>query len=65
MTMAFKYQVSLSLRPADVLLVTLNHMDAIREIVGDSQSIKQQVLYVYELLKQVNLYLFYCLTNDV
>ena len=53
MTMAFKYQVSLSLQPADILLVTLNHMDTIRDIVSDSQTIKQQVLYVYELLKQV------------
>lgn len=53
MTMAFKYQISLSLRPSDVLLVTLNHMDAIRVFVEDNPNIRQQVDNVYRFLIQV------------
>lgn len=49
MTMAFKYQVSLVLRPRDILLVTLNHMDAIKQFVADSPSITTQVDNVYRL----------------
>ena len=55
MTMAFKYQVSLCLRPNDVLLVTLNHMDMIRDFVEGSASIKQQVEHVYRLIAQVGI----------
>ncbi|XP_062889764.1 protein OSCP1 isoform X1 [Mobula hypostoma] len=43
MTMAFKYQVLLCPRPKDLLLVTLNHMDAVKEFVHDSPSILNQV----------------------
>ncbi|WAR08115.1 OSCP1-like protein, partial [Mya arenaria] len=50
MTMAFKYQVSLSLTPRDILLITLNHMDAIRKFVDGQDAILQQVEYVYKLL---------------
>lgn len=50
MTMAFKYQVSLCLRPADVLLVTYNHMDAIRSFACDNPAISNQVENVYKLL---------------
>ncbi|EDO33556.1 predicted protein [Nematostella vectensis] len=50
MTMAFKYQVSLCLRPSDVLLVTYNHMDAIRGFVSDNPAISAQVENVYKHL---------------
>nr|KAG5706812.1 hypothetical protein BaRGS_004147 [Batillaria attramentaria] len=50
MTMAFKYQVSLCLRPKDVLLITLNHMDAMRKYVEGSPAVKQQVDNVYRML---------------
>ncbi|KAH9489142.1 Protein oscp1 [Bulinus truncatus] len=50
MTMAVKYQISLALRPKDILLITLNHMDAIRSHVEDSSSTKTQVEYAYTLL---------------
>lgn len=43
MTMAFKYQVLLCPRPKDILLVTFNHMDAIKEFIRDSPSILNQV----------------------
>uniref|UniRef100_A0A8C6EIZ7 Organic solute carrier partner 1 n=1 Tax=Microcebus murinus TaxID=30608 RepID=A0A8C6EIZ7_MICMU len=43
MTMAFKYQVLLCPRPKDVLLVTFNHLDAIKEFIQDSPTIKHQV----------------------
>ena len=53
MTMAFKYQVSLCLRPNDILLVTLNHMDNIREFVEKNAEAKSLVENVYRLLAQV------------
>lgn len=43
MTMAFKYQVLLCPRPKDILLVSFNHMDAIRDFVKDTPSILSQV----------------------
>ncbi|XP_013416760.1 protein OSCP1-like [Lingula anatina] len=52
MTMAFKYQVSLCLRPRDILMITLNHMDAIAAFVQDAPNAKSQVEYVYTLIKQ-------------
>lgn len=51
--MAFKYQVSLCLRPKEIILITLNHMDAIRAFVEGQPNIKQQVDHVYRLLIQV------------
>lgn len=50
MTMAFKYQVSLCLRPKDILLITLNHMDAMRKYVEGLTGVKQQVDNVYRML---------------
>ncbi|XP_023677015.1 protein OSCP1 isoform X4 [Paramormyrops kingsleyae] len=50
MTMAFKYQVLLCPRPKDMLLVTFNHMDAIRDFVRDSPSILNQVDETYRQL---------------
>ncbi|XP_066573859.1 protein OSCP1 [Amia ocellicauda] len=43
MTMAFKYQVLLCPRPKDILLVSFNHMDAIKDFIRDSPSILNQV----------------------
>ncbi|NXD16770.1 OSCP1 protein, partial [Nothocercus nigrocapillus] len=43
MTMAFKYQVLLCPRPKDILLITFNHLDAIRDFVRDAPSILNQV----------------------
>uniref|UniRef100_A0A8C2DB32 Organic solute carrier partner 1 n=1 Tax=Cyprinus carpio TaxID=7962 RepID=A0A8C2DB32_CYPCA len=43
MTMAFKYQVLLCPRPKDILLVSFNHMDAIRDFVKDTPGILSQV----------------------
>ena len=63
MTMAFKYQVSLCLRPSDVLLVTFNHMDAISSYVNDSPTIHQQVEFVYRLLIQVSHSVPQCATS--
>ena len=51
--MAFKYQVSLALCPKDILLITLNHMDAIRNFVKGQSNIEQQVDHVYRLLLEV------------
>ena len=46
-------QVSLCLRPSDVLLVTYNHMDAIRSFASDNPAISNQVENVYKLLYEV------------
>ncbi|KAI3358790.1 hypothetical protein L3Q82_015187 [Scortum barcoo] len=43
MIMAFKYQVFLCPRPKDLLLISYNHMDAIRELVKDTPAIVNQV----------------------
>ncbi|XP_012497671.1 PREDICTED: protein OSCP1 [Propithecus coquereli] len=43
MTMAFKYQILLCPRPKDVLLVTFNHLDAIKGFIQDSPTILHQV----------------------
>uniref|UniRef100_A0A3B4F2G1 Protein OSCP1-like n=1 Tax=Pundamilia nyererei TaxID=303518 RepID=A0A3B4F2G1_9CICH len=43
MVMAFKYQVFLCLRPKDLLLISYNHMDTIREFVKDTPMAVNQV----------------------
>uniref|UniRef100_A0A8C0FWA0 Organic solute carrier partner 1 n=1 Tax=Bubo bubo TaxID=30461 RepID=A0A8C0FWA0_BUBBB len=43
MTMAFKYQVLLCPRPKDILLVTFNHLDAIKDFIHDAPGILNQV----------------------
>lgn len=53
MTMAFKYQVLLCLRPKDILLVSFNHMDAIKDFVKDTPSILSQVDETYRQLIEV------------
>ncbi|XP_033741244.1 protein OSCP1-like [Pecten maximus] len=50
MTMAFKFQVSLSLRPKDIILTTLNHIDAIKSLLDGAPHVQQQVDHVYRLL---------------
>ncbi|XP_072036305.1 protein OSCP1-like [Amphiura filiformis] len=50
MTMAVKYQISLCLRPSDILMVTLNHMDAMFKFAKDVPAVKQLVEKVYALL---------------
>nr|XP_061789701.1 protein OSCP1-like isoform X2 [Nerophis lumbriciformis] len=50
MTMAFKYQVLLCPRPRDILLVSFNHMDAIREFVKDTPCILAQVDNTFQQL---------------
>lgn len=53
MTMAFKYQVLLCPRPKDILLVSFNHMDAIRDFVKDAPAILSQVDETYQQLIEV------------
>ncbi|KAM9738032.1 protein OSCP1a isoform 1-T2 [Menidia menidia] len=43
MIMAFKYQVFLCPRPKDLLLISYNHIDAIRELVKDTPVVLNQV----------------------
>lgn len=50
----FLCKVCLCLRPSDVLLVTYNHMDAIRSFACDNPAISNQVENVYKLLYEVN-----------
>lgn len=53
MTMAFKYQVVLCPRPRDLLLISFNHMDAIKEFVKDTACILAQVDETYRQLIEV------------
>ncbi|XP_034029960.1 protein OSCP1 isoform X2 [Thalassophryne amazonica] len=50
MTMAFKYQVLLCPRPKDILLVSFNHMDAVKDFVKDTPNILCQVDETYRQL---------------
>ncbi|KTG38951.1 hypothetical protein cypCar_00013990 [Cyprinus carpio] len=43
MAMAFKYQIVLCPRPQDLLLITFNHMDTIKELVKDNPSLVNQI----------------------
>ncbi|KAI4817340.1 hypothetical protein KUCAC02_010747 [Chaenocephalus aceratus] len=43
MVMAFKYQIFLCPRPKDLLLITYNHIDTIREFVKDTPVVVNQV----------------------
>ncbi|CAM4638975.1 unnamed protein product [Leuciscus chuanchicus] len=43
MTMAFKYQIVLCPRPQDLLLITFNHTDAIKELVKDNPGLVNQI----------------------
>lgn len=51
--------MSLCLRPSDVLLVTYNHMDAIRGFACDNPAISSQVENVYKLLYEVKVNNFF------
>lgn len=53
MTMAFKYQVLLCPRPKDILLVTFNHLDTIKDFIHDSPSILNQVDETFRQLIEV------------
>ncbi|KAM7384582.1 hypothetical protein PAMA_011780 [Pampus argenteus] len=59
MVMAFKYQVFLCPRPKDLLLISYNHIDTIREFVKDTPVVVHQVdethrkiIEVYSLLSE-------------
>lgn len=43
MIMAFKYQVQLCPRPRDLLLVTFNHIDTIRNFVRHNPRLSNQI----------------------
>ncbi|CAL8249090.1 unnamed protein product [Lota lota] len=53
MTMAFKYQVLLCPRPKDLLLVSFNHMDAIKDLVKEAPTILSQVDETYRQLIEI------------
>ncbi|XP_056336230.1 protein OSCP1a [Danio aesculapii] len=53
MTMAFKYQLVLCPRPQDLLLITFNHTDAIKELVKDNPSLVNQINEAQRLLIEV------------
>lgn len=55
MTMAFKYQVLLCPRPKDILLVTFNHLDAIKDFIRDSPGILNQVDETFRQLIEVRI----------
>ncbi|XP_062510780.1 protein OSCP1-like [Corticium candelabrum] len=52
MTMAVKFQVFLCPSPSDILLITLNHIDALRELSQQDSVVLQNIDSVYHLLMQ-------------
>lgn len=65
MTMAFKYQVLLCPRPKDVLLVTFNHLDAIKGFIRDSPTILHQVDETFQQLTEVSVSSVYHLSAPI
>lgn len=53
MVMAFKYQVFLCPRPKDLLLISYNHMDAIRELAKDTPAVVNHVDETHRRLAEV------------
>lgn len=52
MRMVFKYQVFAATEPKDIILITLNHLDQMRNIIS-SQTVNKQVDSAYFLLVKV------------
>ncbi|XP_061452414.1 protein OSCP1 isoform X3 [Rhineura floridana] len=50
MTMAFKYQVLLCPRPKDILLITFNHLDAIKDFIYEAPKTLAQVDATFQKL---------------
>ncbi|KAM7373468.1 hypothetical protein PAMP_008316 [Pampus punctatissimus] len=57
MVMAFKYQVFLCPRPKDLLLISYNHIDTIREFVKDTPVVVHQVDETHRKIIEVSLFL--------
>lgn len=55
MIMAFKYQVFLCPRPKDLLLISYNHIDAIRELVKDTPAVVNHVDETHRRVVEVRL----------
>ena len=53
MTMAVKYQVSLTMQPREILLVTLNHLDTIATFVPDSKECLHLIEQCYKRIFKV------------
>ncbi|XP_016896388.1 protein OSCP1a [Cynoglossus semilaevis] len=53
MIMAFKYQVFLCPRPKDLLLITYNHIDTIREFIKDTPAVVNQVDETHRKIMEV------------
>ena len=52
MVMAYKHQVLMSPNPTDLIMVTLNHLDAIRDY-AQSDRVRKNMELAYDLLIQV------------
>jgi hypothetical protein len=52
MVMAVKYQVMMSRDPYDLVMITLNHLDAMMDY-AKSEQVRSNVELAYELLLQV------------
>lgn len=59
--MAFKYQVLLCPRPKDLLLITFNHLDAIKDFVYESPKILNQIDVIFR--KFIDVWMPYILSS--
>lgn len=53
MIMAVKYQICLSPKPKDIVLVTLNHLDAIKGYASESQPTMELLHDAYKRVERV------------
>lgn len=53
MVMAFKYQVFLCPRPKDLLLISYNHIDAVRELAKDTPAVVNHVDETHRRIMEV------------
>ena len=52
MVMAFKHQVLMSRNPRHLVMITLNHLDAIRDFVANEPVVTANIQLAYDLLIQ-------------
>lgn len=64
MLMVFKYQVVNCQKPQDIILVTLNHLDAIKDSAQPYSDLTSSVKNLYSLLSSVSSILIYYISAN-
>lgn len=64
MTMAVKYQFQVSRGPIDLLLITMNHLDGLRSMFEENQTLVEGIDYAHLLVKCLRLHAFIFVVAD-